>query len=984
MKASVGQSTAVNKASYCVHAALQVPSRRQRCCENAMPALLPIAGGSYAHQRHNVQAVSNAATFTSIPADLPFIPSSTRSRRSRSYQGPPVPEPPTPSSGTNATRMSSKQDTRNTKSKQGLATVGTGGRPTREASPPSSSSTNAVLNIEPVSNAEAPPAPAPAGSTSSATASSQSAPGALIQLLDRDGTASIAASSTDTNRACGSSHGTTSAASAVASTLNVNSSALGPNGAAGTSNVPQAVGLGPGAGAGPGAAPAPSPASGEGAGAAGVAGDRQLYEELKSCSSWEEVLELVEDEAGYMSMFTAVQAAGRLVALLRSLGPSRKPVALQAMSALPAFRTLRGVLLEGVPTMTRAQLCNSLHALGQLQVKLGPGAVQAYATRTQELAPELNARDISQLLHGYSTLGVTPGVPVLDMVGFRATHLLTLGDFEPQGISMLLTACAELRYSNHQLMTSSAQALLGRLPDFTPQGVSQSLRAYAKLGCLSHRVLTACLDQFQRTAAQYQAQELCGVLWSLAQARYQSPEVMSLAVRTLADRAPSLLPADFATIFYTLGTFGVHPGPRLMGLLTPPLTRLLPRCKPAELCNLYWGLGLIGEGSHQLAASIAALLPDCYAMDQLPDSLLRQVFQGFLCAKMSAAAAQEQAATSGSKADAKAAAEQPGADVKFPPLMVAAMKRSWLAGLQSSPAPAQALAVQQGHVSTQPPSPQAATSRGQEEGESDGEEEEGVEQEEEEGEEEGASAEVDDMSFKARVARQRTRQFRAPTTRSEVASILEQLKVEFQAGQSTQDGLAVVHFALEPQPGRQVALQVLFEYQHTSNTGQLLGPAQFETRVLEMNGWELLQRAQGALLLSSRGVREARDCAAVVRAREPGASRIRAADFAASSQVRHIRAKDLKSLEARSLPLFVGDILRTIGCRVPAFASTDVLRGAHSVGRWSGQQGGRGVRPRGEDANGLDLLMEQEPGKRPVASGNRATPPRVKGFRVKP
>ncbi|GFH08801.1 uncharacterized protein HaLaN_03825, partial [Haematococcus lacustris] len=158
-----------------------------------------------------------------------------------------------------------------------------------------------------------------------------------------------------------------------------------------------------------------------------------------------------------------------------------------------------------------------------LPIAGGSYAHQAYATRTQELAPELNARDISQLLHGYSTLGVTPGVPVLDMVGFRATHLLTLGDFEPQGISMLLTACAELRYSNHQLMTSSAQALLGRLPDFTPQGVSQSLRAYAKLGCLSHRVLTACLDQFQRTAAQYQAQELCGVLWSLAQARYQSP-----------------------------------------------------------------------------------------------------------------------------------------------------------------------------------------------------------------------------------------------------------------------------------------------------------------------------------------------------------------------------------------------------------------------------------------------------------------------------
>jgi hypothetical protein len=44
------------------------------------------------------------------------------------------------------------------------------------------------------------------------------------------------------------------------------------------------------------------------------------------------------------------------------------------------------------------------------------------------------------------------------------------------------------------------------------------------------------------------------------------------------DRAPTLGPQDFASLLYTLGTFGVHPGPKAMAALAGPLTRALPRC----------------------------------------------------------------------------------------------------------------------------------------------------------------------------------------------------------------------------------------------------------------------------------------------------------------------------------------------------------------------------------------------------------------------
>lgn len=97
-------------------------------------------------------------------------------------------------------------------------------------------------------------------------------------------------------------------------------------------------------------------------------------------------------------------------------------------------------------------------------------------------------------------------------------------------------------------------------------------------------------------------------------------------------------------------------------------------------------------------------------------------------------------------------------------------------------------------------------------------------------------------------------------------------------------------------------LQVVMEHEHTCNTGQFLGSLQFQTQVMEMNGWE----------------------------------------------VRHVRAKDLKQLDRASKPLFLADLLRGMGVR---------------VARAGGEQAGKKAAGRkASGGSGLDMLIEDAAG----------------------
>lgn len=54
-------------------------------------------------------------------------------------------------------------------------------------------------------------------------------------------------------------------------------------------------------------------------------------------------------------------------------------------------------------------------------------------------------------------------------------------------------------------------------------------------------------------------------------------DALSPMVRRLMACLPSLGPQDFASLLHALGTFGVHPGPKVLAALTGPVTQALPR-----------------------------------------------------------------------------------------------------------------------------------------------------------------------------------------------------------------------------------------------------------------------------------------------------------------------------------------------------------------------------------------------------------------------
>jgi hypothetical protein len=151
------------------------------------------------------------------------------------------------------------------------------------------------------------------------------------------------------------------------------------------------------------------------------------------------------------------------------------------------------------------------------------------------------------------------------------------------------------------------------------------------------------------------------------------------------------------------------------------------------------------------------------------------------------------------------------------------------------------------------------------------------------------------------------------TIKQEVAAILKGLRVQHELGRRTRDGLVTIDVALQAPGERYIALQVVMEHEHTCNTGQFLGPLQFQTQVLEMNGWE----------------------------------------------VRHVRAKDLKALKPASKPLFMADLVRSMGVRVP------VARGG-AAGAAAGGAAAAAA------ASGLDLVMQQGEQARPAGSRLRA------------
>lgn len=159
--------------------------------------------------------------------------------------------------------------------------------------------------------------------------------------------------------------------------------------------------------------------------------------------------------------------------------------------------------------------------------------------------------------------------------------------------------------------------------------------------------------------------------------RHHPQAAFGAFIPALTSRASTLAPADVTTILYSLATFGTHPGRTHMGLLCKQGLALLPSLSPTELASLYWSLGMLHETRQKLFTAIGELLPGTFEQGKVSDSTLRQIFQGFLSARLDE---EELQATSSDAADNL---ESLTAGV-FPAKMMESMKRAWALSVNAS------------------------------------------------------------------------------------------------------------------------------------------------------------------------------------------------------------------------------------------------------------------------------------------------------------
>lgn len=88
---------------------------------------------------------------------------------------------------------------------------------------------------------------------------------------------------------------------------------------------------------------------------------------------------------------------------------------------------------------------------------------------------------------------------------------------------------------------------------------------------------------------------------------------------------------------------------------------------------------MLGETSRTVFSRFGALLPDMFEKGELSnEGLLRQAFQAFICSKLDDADAKESPPSSSSSPTSP--------PLSFPPLLMDAMKRSWVAVMQQQAA----------------------------------------------------------------------------------------------------------------------------------------------------------------------------------------------------------------------------------------------------------------------------------------------------------
>jgi hypothetical protein len=371
-----------------------------------------------------------------------------------------------------------------------------------------------------------------------------------------------------------------------------------------------------------------------------------ISSEFKECRCCQDVLDVLEDEIGRMTPHNTVTALGRLAALSKRLPAAERAQVL----ASPPFVAALQLLARQFADMNAFQVVNALYSAAVMGAPLAkaPALMAAADAALARLSSELNARDVCSALYALALLKhARPAHGVAQLLLSRAQSLLDTGALDARGVSTVLWAAGSLGLRHSGLSSAATRALLADggalLRGMTSQGVANCVWGLAKAngGAVDAALLEGALGAIAALGDECKPQEVLNTLWACARCRHDPGPHWAPLLRYCARHASSLAPADAASLFHALGTFGHAPDADAAAALLPRARELLPRMAPLEACSLYRGLGLSGLVNNDLYDELTSSgVPRAHAAGQLAPSTKRMAFQGFLAGRLQGVAAQ--------------------------------------------------------------------------------------------------------------------------------------------------------------------------------------------------------------------------------------------------------------------------------------------------------------------------------------------------------
>ncbi|PSC74935.1 RAP domain [Micractinium conductrix] len=170
------------------------------------------------------------------------------------------------------------------------------------------------------------------------------------------------------------------------------------------------------------------------------------------------------------------------------------------------------------PEFSRQHLANLVWAVASLEHDPGKKALFAFAEALVQRSDLCNAQEVSNSVWAFARLGFYHA-PLMSTMAAEATRRIE--EFSQQNLSNLAWAYSKLTHLEEGLLTAVADRVEAMGGELNVQHCTNLIWAYASLGWSTPTLLPTLVKEVKQRmgSCQFNVQQLCNLLWSLAIAR---------------------------------------------------------------------------------------------------------------------------------------------------------------------------------------------------------------------------------------------------------------------------------------------------------------------------------------------------------------------------------------------------------------------------------------------------------------------------------